>query len=110
MKRHNIEFIIKVLTDYIKIISYIRTQLLACNFAVLDKFYNTFNLTESTHARGRDANKVRGEAECFIFYVAIARARPCYNCFKEFIHERLVNTYPFRSITESSIKFVISGS
>ena len=44
--------------------------------------------------RGRDANKARGEAECFIghqgsakcFILCIARARPCFNCFKGFTY------------------------
>ena len=40
-KRHNIEIIIKVIIDYIKIISY----LISC----IAKFYNTLNLTENTH-------------------------------------------------------------
>ena len=36
--------------------------------------------------RGRDANKARGEAECFIS--RIARARQCFNCFIEFPEKR----------------------
>ena len=36
-------------------------------------------------------------AKCFIW--CIARARPCFNCFKEFTHEHLVKTYPFQSIS-----------
>ena len=35
-------------------------------------------------------------AKCFI--LCIARARPCFNCFKELTHERLVKAYPFQSI------------
>ena len=47
-KRHNIEIIIKVIiNNYIKIVSYYNT--VACDFAVLCQFYNTFNLTENTH-------------------------------------------------------------
>ena len=45
-------------------------------------------------ARGRDANKVQGEAECFI--LCMARARPCFNCFKELTHECLIKAYPFQ--------------
>ena len=29
------------------------------------------------------------------FILRIARARPCFNCFKELTHERLVKAYPF---------------
>ena len=35
-------------------------------------------------------------AECFI--LRIGRDRPCFNCFKELIHERLVKAYRFQSI------------
>ena len=35
--------------------------------------------------------------ECFI--LRIARARPCFNCFKELTYEHLVKAYPFQSIT-----------
>ena len=37
---------------------------------------------------------LRQHAECFILH--IARARPCFNCFKEFTHERLVKAYLFQ--------------
>ena len=37
-----------------------------------------------------------------LFYVYIARARLCFNCFKELTHERLVKACPFQSITRPS--------
>ena len=52
---------------------------------------------------------IKYEAKPSALFLRIARAKSCFNCFKELTHERLVNTYPFRSITESSINFVISG-
>ena len=36
----------------------------------------------------------RQRAMCFI--LGITRARPCFNCFKEHTHERLVKAYPFQ--------------
>ena len=36
----------------------------------------------------------RQHTECFI--LRIARARPCFNCFKEYTHECLVKAYPFQ--------------
>ena len=50
----------------------------------------------------QDANKAQDEAKCFIGIEAaclvlnlhIARARPCFNCFKELIRECLVKAYP----------------
>ena len=54
-----------------------------------------------------DANKAQGEAECFVgikasrwmlYFTYIGRTRPCFNCFKEFIHERLVKAYRFQSV------------
>ena len=54
-------------------------------------------------ALGRDANKHEANlsallasrqcAECFILH--IARARPCFNCFKEPTHEHVVKVYLF---------------
>ena len=38
----------------------------------------------------------RQHAVCFILH--IARARPCFNCFKELTHECLVNAYPFQPL------------
>ena len=44
-------------------------------------------------ASGRDANKARGKAKCFIGHrgsaLMRARARPCFNCFKEFTLKKL---------------------
>ena len=53
---------------------------------------------------GQDANNAQGKAECFIgieaaaecFILCIARARPCFNCFKELTHKCLVKAYPFQ--------------
>ena len=59
----------------------------------------------------QDANKAVGEAECFIgieaarqvlYIICIAKARPCFNCFKELTHECLVKAYPFQNITPST--------
>ena len=42
----------------------------------------------------------RQHTKCFI--LRIARARPCYNGFKELTRERLIKAYPFQSITRPS--------
>ena len=52
----------------------------------------------------QDANKARGEVECFIgietaaeyFILCIARARLRFNCFKELTRECLVKVYQFQ--------------
>ena len=36
------------------------------------------------------------------FILCIARARPCFNCFKELAHEHLVKAYLLQSITHPS--------
>ena len=42
--------------------------------------------------------------QCAKFFIlCIARARSCFNCFKELIHECLVKAYLFQSITRLSI-------
>ena len=46
-------------------------------------------------ARGRDANKAQGEAECFTSIKSVHRVlyfmhKPCFNCFEELTHECLV--------------------
>ena len=43
---------------------------------------------------------LRQHVKCFILH--IARARLCFNCFKELTHERLVKAYPFQNITHPS--------
>ena len=44
----------------------------------------------------------RGSIATKYFILCIARARPCFNCFKELTHEYLVNAYLFQSITHPS--------
>ena len=60
---------------------------------------------------GQDANKAQSDAECFLgikashwmlYFMYIGRARPCFNCFKEVIHECLVKVYLFQSIARPS--------
>ena len=65
-------------------------------------------IKHDTHSQ--DANKAWGEAEFLLesrqhteyFILCIARARPCFNCFKELAHEHLVKAYPLQSITHPS--------
>ena len=33
-----------------------------------------------------------------LFYIYIARAGPCFNCFKELTHEHLIKAYPFQPL------------
>ena len=47
----------------------------------------------------------RQHAECFVLY--ISRARPCFNCFKELTHERLLKLTHFNDYP--SVNFFISG-
>ena len=56
-------------------------------------------------ACGQDANKAWGKAECFI--LRIARAKPCFNCFKELAHERLVEACLVGNINYRSINFIL---
>ena len=50
----------------------------------------------------QDANKAKGETECFIGIEAphqvlalrIPRAKPCFNCFKGFTHKHFEKHHP----------------
>ena len=50
-----------------------------------------------------EVNKAQGKVKCFIGIEAVRRGlyfmysksyRPCFNCFKELTHERLIKAYP----------------
>ena len=43
-------------------------------------------------------------AECFILH--IGRARPCFNCFKEFTYECLVKAYPFQVSPDRQLRWL----